>query len=144
MQTIVNTRNKFNIMKQKTNSILVWVSVCFLSIAAFVGCKKSDPLTVPPELATFTNETSGTYFITAPGVTYDIPIGVTTVADQDRTITVNVSSPTGATAGTYYTVPATVVIPKGETIGTLFIFVVYKQEQVEKKEKVTTPLCLHG
>lgn len=122
-------------MKQKSISILSWVSICLVSIAVFYSCKKTDPLTVPPELATFTNETGGTYFITAPGVTYDIPIGVTTVADQDRTITFNVTSPTGATAGTYYTLPSTsVVIPKGETIGHIVLTGVYNQYTAGRKD----------
>lgn len=122
-------------MKHKPISIYSLTIVCFLSIAVFFSCKKSDPLTIPPELGTFTNQTSGTYFVTGPGVTYEIPVGVTTVSDQDRTITFTVSSPTGATEGAFYTLPSkSVVIPKGQTTGTIVLSGEYSQYTAGRKD----------
>lgn len=124
-------------MNYKTITTYGLLSAGLLSATIFVGCKKSEPLTIPPEMATFTNETAGTYFITAPGVTYEIPLGLTTVSDQDRTITVSVSSPTGAVEGTNYTVSSkTVVIPKGETTASIVLSGVYDLYTAGEKDSL--------
>jgi hypothetical protein len=105
---------------------LTWIikltTVCALAAVMIVGCKKDTSVKTPPEIATFTNQTGGTYFITAPGVTYKIPVGFTTVSAQDRTITVSVTSPTGAVAGTHYTLSSTTVtIPAGKAVDSITV-----------------------
>lgn len=71
-----------------------------------------------PALAHFGGSVNQTYWITSAGVApYEILIGTTDVAKVDRTISFTVSSPTGATAGTQYTLDNTtgsVVIPAGQ------------------------------
>lgn len=88
----------------------------------FLSCEKTET-TIPPEVATFTNQASGAYYITAPNVTYDVPVGVTTISDKDRTITFSVSSPTGAVLGTNYTLSSnsSVLIPAGHTLGKITV-----------------------
>lgn len=96
---------------------------CLLAtIAVFgPGCKKTnDNLTVPPELATFAGQKTGTLQILANNQSYKIPVGVTTVSASPRTIHVSVSSPTGAVAGTHYTLASTTVtIPAGKAVDSL-------------------------
>ena len=97
----------------------------FLSIITgstlIFSCEKTK-ITIPPEVATFANQSAGTYFITAPGVTYEVPVGVTTISDKDRTITFSVTSPTGAVLGTNYTLSGTsVLIPAGQTTGKITV-----------------------
>lgn len=105
-----------------TLSIIVLITI-FAS-----GCKKSGDVILPPSQAHFTNLQTGSYSITAPGVTYKIPIGVTTVSDKDRMVTVSVSSPSGAVSGTHYTLSATtMVIPAGKAIDSLEVKGVYSQ-----------------
>src|SRR5262245_4394194 len=89
--------------------------------ALFMSCEKTK-VTVPPEVATFVNQSSGSYFITAPGVTFEVPVGVTTISDKDRTIGFSVTSPTGAVQGTNYTLSGTsVLIPAGQTLGKIVV-----------------------
>ena len=115
-------------MKPKTHKIFIMTTkmkytllAISLSSAIIISCEKTK-ITVPPEVATFTNQSSGIYFITAPGVTYDVPVGVTTISDKDRTITFSVSSPTGAVQGTDYTLSGTsVLIPAGQTLGKIVV-----------------------
>jgi len=104
---------------------LTWMikltTACVLLAAIVVSCKKDTSVKTPPEIAHFANETGGVYFITAPGVTYKIPVGFTTVSNSDRVIHISVTSPTGAVAGTNYTVPATITIPAGKALDTLTV-----------------------
>jgi hypothetical protein len=102
----------------------------FLIIAFFVliavgACKKESisKVAIPERVAHFTNETSGSFFIqNTPNATFKIPIGITAPATTDTKITVSVSSPTGAVAGTQYNLPsATITIPAGETVDSLSV-----------------------
>jgi hypothetical protein len=113
-------------MNIKTNFRIAGAVLFLIGIAA--GCKKSNDVIIPPAAAHFMNQTAGTYFITAPDVVYKLPIGVTTVSDKDRTVSIGVSSPTGAVQGTQYTLASsTVTIPAGKAVDTLIIKGVYDQ-----------------
>jgi hypothetical protein len=106
-----------------------------LLVVTWYGCKKETPLTLPLEQAHFMNKSAGSYFITAPGVTYKLPIGLTTVSNVDRTINISVTSPTGAVAGTHYTLNKTsFVIPAGKVVDTLVISGVYAQYTAGRKD----------
>jgi hypothetical protein len=106
-----------------------------LLVVTWYGCKKETPLTIAPEQAHFANQSSGSYFITAPGVTYKIPVGITNVSNSDRTIKVSVTSPTGAVEGTHYTLNKTsFVIPAGKAIDTLVVSGVYAQYLAGRKD----------
>jgi len=86
------------------------------------ACKKTDVPTIPPSQSTFLNKTSGLYLVTSPDIVDSIQVGVTSVANTDRTISFSVTSPTGAVAGTHYTlVTSSVKIPAGKAIGYLVI-----------------------
>lgn len=74
--------------------------------AAIHSCKKDEQaaVAIPPEQAHFVNKTSGNYAIANAGDVYKIPIGITNVSSSQRTVTVSITSPTGAVEGTNYTV----------------------------------------
>jgi hypothetical protein len=122
-------------MKDKILLALRFICISCLGIFVLQGCKKEDTLTVPPPVAHFTNLEGNTYFITGPAVTFKIPVGVTTVSDVDRTISFTVSSPTGAVAGTNYTLNKTsVVIPAGKSIDSIEVRGVYAQYTLGRKD----------
>ena len=99
------------------------------------ACKKTEALTIAPEQAHFANQTSGTYFITAPGVTYKIPVGFTNVSGSDRTVVISVSSPTGAVQGTHYNVSTkSLVIPAGKALDSITVSGVFAQYQAGRKD----------
>jgi len=105
-----------------------------LLVMIFVGCKKTE-ITMPSGQAHFANQTGGTYFITAPNTSFSVPVGVTTVADVDRTLTVNITSPTGASQGTQYTVSNNpVVIKAGEALGNIVINGIYNAYTAGRKD----------
>jgi len=104
-------------------------------VVTWYGCKKETALTLPQEQAHFMNVSSGSYFITAPGVLYKIPLGLTTVSDVARTVNIAVSSPTGAVQGTHYTLNKTsFVIPAGKVIDTLVVTGVFAQYTAARKD----------
>lgn len=91
-----------------------------ISIVTLTSCDKSEPYEtkIPPPLAHFGGPEVQTYaVVSASTAPYRILIGTTDVSDVDRTITFTVTSSTGATAGTHYTLDNTtgsVTIPAGE------------------------------
>jgi hypothetical protein len=113
---------------------------CFLLLLAglgylVAGCKK-EKTTIPPAQAHFNFATGGTYqLLTATPPDFTIKLGTTTVSDADRTINFTVTSPTGATAGTQYTLTSnTVTIPAGKTEGTITVKGVYGQYTGGRKD----------
>jgi hypothetical protein len=106
----------------KMNWSIKLLAACVFVTGLLSSCKKEDTLVVPPALAHFTNKTSDTYFVITPNSSYKVPVGVTTVASQDRTFKVSITSPTGAQRGVHYTVVDTVVvIPAGQTLDSIEI-----------------------
>ena len=119
----------------KKNILTGFIMLAGLAVVLLNCTKPAGNLHIPPEQAHFANETSGAYFITAPGVTYEIQVGVTTVSDKDRTINFSVTSPTGAVQGTDYTLSGTsVTIPKGETLGTITVSGQYNNYTAGQKD----------
>lgn len=113
---------------KKYSFLLTLLSV--VTLAGLVSCKKNnlavdvDPLDVPAR-SRFTYQDanaplSRTFYVeaTAPDNVFNIPVGITDVANVDRTVQLTYSSTT-AVAGTHYTAPATVVIPAGQAIAQL-------------------------
>jgi hypothetical protein len=103
----------------KKLSITLLSSVILLGL----GCKKTnDNLSIPPEQATFTGKTFDTYYVLNATSIYKVPVGVTAVSSSDRTIKVNVTSPTGAVLGTHYTLSSTTItIPAGKAIDSITV-----------------------
>jgi hypothetical protein len=99
----------------------------------FVSCKKQE-LVIPDQKPFFINA-SGSYRITAANQTFKIPVGITSVSNSERKVTVSVTSPTGAQAGTHYNLPSNVVtIPAGKAIDSLPITAVLSQYQSGRKD----------
>jgi hypothetical protein len=103
---------------RRLQSMFAFALIIGIIVAA---CRKTGT-TTPPSLATFLNQQSGTYFITDATVVDTIPVGVTAISAKDRTIGVNVSSHSGAVAGTQYTLSGnSVTIPAGQTLGYIVV-----------------------
>jgi hypothetical protein len=101
----------------KRSKILLLISLPVLLVIFIIACKKNTVIiTNPPLQSSFAGNASGAYYIkNDASSTFKVPIGLTTISDKDTKITVAVSSPTGATAGTQYTLPSnTVTIPAGK------------------------------
>ena len=84
------------------------------------GCDKEKPydVTIPPPLAHFIGGTTQIYpVVDDPAPSYTVTIGTTDVTNSARSVTYNISSPTGAQAGVQYTVTGagTVTIPADST-----------------------------
>lgn len=89
----------------------------------FSGCDKTKEydLITPPSQGNFVNQTIATYYVTnSTADVYKIPVGVTTVSDKARTINFSLSTSTGATAGTQYSlVNSSVTVPAGKAIDSI-------------------------
>ena len=115
------------------------------SFATLVGCKKEAALTIPQEQAHFANRTAATYNVLTANSVYKIPVGVTTVSTVDRTYTFSVSSPTGAVAGTQYTLPkTTVTIPAGKAIDSIEVRGILAAYQAGRKDTLVFSLTQLG
>ncbi|GAA4744878.1 hypothetical protein [Flavisolibacter ginsenosidimutans] len=105
-------------------AIKITLSICVSTFLLLASCKKrtEDYFVVPPEQAHFVNS-SGNYYITNSSTSsFKIPIGLTAVNNVDRKVTVSVTSPTGAVAGTQYNLPSTTItIPAGKTVDSLTV-----------------------
>ncbi|MEP7144755.1 MAG: hypothetical protein ABI707_17865 [Ferruginibacter sp.] len=124
-------------MKSKISFGLRLFCIGCIGILLLQGCKKQDTLVLPPSAAHFTNLSAGTYFITAPGITYKIPVGVTTVSNVDRVVSFTVTSPTGAVAGTHYSLSGnTVTIPAGKAIDSIEVKGVFDQYTSGRKDSL--------
>ena len=120
--------------------LLLAMSAFVLILGTIVAACKRTGITLPPSQAHFMDLNSAVYFITDTIVTDTIPIGVTTVANKDRTVSFTVSSPSGAVAGTqsndqYTLSSATVTIPAGQALGYIVVkgnFAFYKKDSTRK------------
>jgi len=64
-----------------------------------------------------------------------LPVGLTTVSDVDRTIELTVTSPTGAVAGTHYSLnKSSLVIPAGKAVDTVVVQGVFSQYSGGRKD----------
>lgn len=98
--------------------LLAAAGMFFLTMTA---CNKNNPYetVLPPAQVHFNGSSSQSYAIeTSAAPAFTVTIGTTNVASVDRAVTFKVTSPTGATAGTQYTLDVTggtVTIPAGQT-----------------------------
>lgn len=130
-------------MKKYSHLLL---AVFAIGMITFVqSCKKTDKVSPPPELAHFTNLSFGTYMITGPTVVYKIPVGITTVSSEPRTINIAVTSSTGAVEGTHYTLNTkSLVIPAGSALDSITIQGVFSQYQSGRKDTLQIRLIEPG
>lgn len=100
----------------------IYLLPILLVLVIFTGasCKKKD-ITRPPELAKFLTTTTQSYPVrNDANSVFKIAVGLTQPAPVDRTFTFTVTSPTGATEGTHYTIPSkTIKVPAGQTIDSI-------------------------
>jgi hypothetical protein len=106
----------------QSNRIIIYLLIV---ATAFNSCLKQT-FTTPAlsEFASRPTSNKGAYFITSdPNTEFKIPIGITTTSDKDRVITYIITSPSGATEGTQYTVTSlgTITIHAGEVMDSIAV-----------------------
>ncbi len=107
-----------------------------LVLIGFISCKKVNPVVNPPFEAHFTNVEGGTYFVTAPGKTYKVPVGLTGISAEDVVVSFTVSSPTGAVAGTHYTIVGgnSITIPVGKALDSITVLADFTKYVAGRKD----------
>ncbi len=111
------------------------LTLVMLASVVITGCKKVDVLERPPLQAHFLFKAGGTYQVLTPTTSYKLPVGLTTVSDVDRTIELTVTSPTGAVAGTHYSLnKSSLVIPAGKAVDTVVVQGVFSQYSGGRKD----------
>lgn len=122
-------------MQIKKRSILFVYAALILT---GISCKKEieDDKITPPAFSEFgTSNLLGRYFITSsPGSSFKIPIGITNVTSENRTIQLTITSPTGAVSGTHYTAPNTIVIPAGKALDSLEVKGIFANYPTGRKD----------
>ena len=114
-------------MKKNINLKFIWIFVAVIS--TLMACKKNnvavDQSITPPAFARFnTADSIGTYFVKSTQDPYKLPIAITTVSNQDRTVQFTYESLT-AVNGVQFDGPASITIPAGQVIDTLSITGLY-------------------
>lgn len=95
-------------MRNKIGFLLQAAGILSLLALVIYGCKKDKVVTANKEVAFFsTGAASATYRISTPTTIYKIPVGLTKIPAGSRTVQVSVVSPSGAVAGTHYTLNKT-------------------------------------
>lgn len=117
------------------------IGVLVAFIVCLIGCDKNRlyPVTVPPSAAEFTTssnvQTFGVSNVNAT-TSYTIPIGLTSKSGAATSVKVSISSPTGAVAGTQYSVSTTdITIPAGGLIDSSLVLTAkydtYKDDRID-------------
>jgi hypothetical protein len=93
------------------------------AVVFLAGCDKNKPYdtVVPPSEVHFTNNAGLSarylpYYVSNDATSnYNVTVGATDVSSSDRTVTYKITSPSGAVAGTHYSIAnaGTVTIPAG-------------------------------
>jgi hypothetical protein len=107
-----------------------------------VSCEKTE-VTIAPSQAHFVGDEIQIYSIEVdPAPVYNVVVGATNVADQDRTVTYTITSPTGAVAGTHYTLgsPGSVVIPAGQSTANIDVHGIYSAYTSGRKDTLIITL----
>jgi hypothetical protein len=124
------------------NKYIVKYLLGMVMLLSIVSCKKNnvvvdqDPLSVP-EAARFLKAplTDNFYILSTPsgGSIYKIPIGVTTVSSENRTIQLTYQARL-AVNGAQYKAPLTITIPAGKAVDTLIIQGLFDGYTVGRKD----------
>lgn len=111
----------------------LWLPLFFL--LALGACREKEVITIPEEFAHFQNRSGDSYFIVTPTTTYNVPVGLTTVSNVDRTVSLSVSSPTGAVQGTHFNIASlSVTIPAGQAVGVVTVQGIQSQYLAGRKD----------
>lgn len=101
--------------------------VMIATILMTTSCKKNNysvdldevkQAPLAPEFVPRDNKLRVEYFVTSSNTPYKIPVGVTNVSNENRTISLTYSA-RNATQGTQFNGPASITIPAGKAIDTL-------------------------
>jgi len=107
-------------------------------LSIIISCKKNnlvvDNEVTPPPFAKFLTSTPLRFDVTSTNTKLKIPVSVTNVSATDRTVTISVTSPSGAQSGIQYTTSTSVVIPAGKTIDSILVSVIYSAYQSGRKD----------
>jgi len=106
------------------------IIICLLILATAINSCVKQKFDTPAlaEFASSPTSNSGSYFILPndPSSEFKIPIGITTASNKDRTINFTVTSPSGATAGTQYTIASnSIIIPAGKVVDSIAVKGIY-------------------
>jgi len=124
-----------------------------LSLTAIAGlvlflasCDKTKPydIVTPASEAHFIGKEVQVYPVeTDPVPAYNVVIGTTDVADKDRVVNFKITSPSGAVAGTHYTIDGigadgtgSVTIKAGEALATVTVQAIYSAYTTGRKDSL--------
>ncbi|MFN4314677.1 MAG: hypothetical protein ACK4E0_10315 [Chitinophagaceae bacterium] len=121
------------------------LSALLVALAVMTGCDKNEPYDVitPPDGLHFTGAETQVYDVVVnPAPAFAINIGATTVSSSDRTVSVNITSSTGASSGAQYNIVGgnTVTVPAGEVIGNFAIQANYSAYTTGRIDTLTLAL----
>ena len=128
----------------------IYFKLGFFLLAIFIlpGCKKSDTLVNVPSQAHFVSSaTYLNYYVTSATTdSFVVQVGTTDVSASDRTVTFNISSPSGAVIGTHYTITSpssgnTITIPAGQTIGSIKLHGIFSAYAGARKDTLIFTLA---
>jgi len=105
----------------KKNVLFSLVFIAALALALVNCSKPASNLHLPPSQVHFIGNKIQPYAVEVdPAPSHAIQLGVTDVSSEDREITINVTSPTGAAEGTHYTLSTSsshvISLPAGQTL----------------------------
>ena len=97
--------------------------ILLFAMAAMVltSCGDVEPIIYDgPTFVSFTDGTSGSYFVQSDNTPYPVAVGIPAAASADVTIDIEVLYASG-TAGTHYDIPSSVTISKGEVTADIVV-----------------------
>lgn len=103
--------------------LTIFTGALVIFFIGLASCKKNniavdqDAIIPPPYAkfnvianATYTSDSTATYYVKSTGETFKLPVGITNVSDKDRTVNFTYTS-NSATQGVEYTAPTSLTIP---------------------------------
>ena len=106
----------------------LFLSALVLSAMVLTSCDKTQlyDTTIPPALSHFTGGKTQLYRMTSDADKWTINVGTTDVSNSDRTLKINITSPSGAAEGTDYSISGlsaskTIVIPAGKALASFLV-----------------------
>ena len=119
--------------------------VIVLFAFVFSSCDKTKvyDTSIPPARAHFLGGKTQVYPVLSDTTgAYTIGVGTTDVVNTDRLVTYNLTSPSGAVAGTQYTIgtSGTVTIPAGQTIAYIDVHGIFSQYTLGQKDTLVFTL----
>jgi hypothetical protein len=132
---------KKKIMRKNLNYIIT--GFVFFALA-FASCKKTESefIKVAESAVHFVGTTNPTYTLSSSTTgPFTVNIGTTDVTTADRSVTIDITSPTGAAQGTHYTVTSkSVTIPAGQATASFNIQGIYSQYTNGRKDTLVITL----